>query len=85
MILIPALLIILIIYALISGVGLMDLVKNILDKLFTLIMYLMLGGLFFSLTYLMLDKIGIQRGLIEISMVAAVVGALYVFHKTEDF
>lgn len=84
MIVIPVLLFVWLIFALTRGIGLVDLITNILEKAFVLLMYLMLAALIFIISYFVMNAVGIRRGVIDLSVITAVVGALFVFHKTED-
>jgi hypothetical protein len=46
--------------------------------------YTFLAALIFAVCYLILEKIGLIEGNEKISIVIAMAGALYFYHKTED-
>ena len=53
--------------------------------LFTALSYICVGLLIFGLCYLILNRVGLNLVSDKVSLIVAALGAIYVFHKSEDY
>ncbi len=84
MIILLLLLIVIIVYSLNHSISFGETLSRVGSFIFTVVAYTFLAALIFAVCYLILEKIGLIEGNEKISIVIAMAGALYFYHKTED-